>query len=456
VRVAGLTATPYRLGVGYIYRIDENGKPVPDFQTKEPYFTKLVAKVHARSLLDQGYLTPVRIGQIGAGHYDTAKLELNRQGKYDQASIDQAFHGHGRLTAEIVGDIVVQSRDRRGVILFCATVQHAKEAMASLPPSLSALVTGDTPKAERESIVRRFKSGELKYLANVGVYTTGFDASHVDVIALLRLTESPGLLQQMIGRGLRLNVGKTDCLLLDYSENIDRHFPDGDVFAPEIRVGMSAGESEPVECVCPLCRVNNMFKARKNPDGYNIDSEGYFVDLAGHRIETEYGPVPGHSGRRCQGLHRGSGGAFLQCGYRWTFKKCPHCDFENDIAARYCSECRGEIIDPNEKLRLDFKALKRDPTQLQTDEVKDWVPNKTISRAGKPQLKIAVVTPYRSFTFWVSAEPQSSYQWQAYEKLMAATDGMKDNPQTVTYKKNATSGFYDVIAYNRVKDMIYA
>ncbi len=30
---------------------------------------------------------------------------------------------------------------------------------------------------------------------------------------------------------------------------------------------------------------------------------------------------------------------------------------------------------------------------------------------------------------------------------------MKDKPETVTYQKNATSGFYDVIAYNRDADI---
>jgi len=448
VRVVGLTATPYRLGTGYIYKIDENDKPVPDFQTKDPYFTKLVYRVTARYLLDLGYLTPVTIGQTGAGHYDTAELT----GKtFDKAAIDRAYNGHGRLTAQIVADVVAQSQDRKGVLLFCATVQHAKEAFASLPPEMSAFVDGDTDKTERERIVRRFKAGELKYLVNVAIYTTGFDAAHVDVVAMLRLTESPGLLQQIIGRGLRLSEGKTDCLFLDYSENIERHFPDGDVFAPEIRVGMASGESEPIACKCPLCSAENTFKARKNPDGYEIDGEGYFIDLQRNRIETEYGPIPGHSGRRCQGLHRQRDGQYVQCNYRWTGKDCPHCAAENDIAARYCCECKGEIVDPNEKLRLEYKALKRDPTRVQTDEITEWNAIKTVSRAGKPQWKIDIRTPYRSFSIWVASEPQSQFQWNAYEKLMTATNGMKDKPSTITYKK-ADSGFYEALAYNREAD----
>lgn len=450
VRVVGLTATPYRLGTGYIYKIDENDKPVPDFQTKDPYFTKLVCKVTARFLLDLGFLTPVVIGNSGAGHYDTTELT----GKtFDKSAVDRAYNGHGRLTAQIVADIVDQSSARKGVLLFCATVQHANEAFASLPPEISACIDGSTDKDMRASIVRRFKAGQLKYLVSVGVFTTGFDAPHVDVVAMLRLTESPGLLQQIIGRGLRLSPSKVDCLFLDYSENIERHFPDGDIFSPDIRVGMGGGESFPVDCVCPLCSGENLFKSRKNPDGYEIDKEGYFVDLMGLRIETDFGPIPGHSGRRCQALIRDrKTGDYIQCNYRWTFKPCPHCLVENDIAARYCCECKGEIIDPNEKLRLDFKQLKRDPTKVQTDLITDWVPNKTISRAGKPQWKIDITTPYRSFTVWIASDPQSQYQWRNYEMLMSATSGMKEKPNSVTYKK-ADSGFFEALAYNKEPDI---
>lgn len=449
VRVVGLTATPYRLGTGYIYKIDEKDKTVPDFQTKDPYFTKLVYRVTARYLLDLGYLTPVTIGQIGSGHYNTA--ELNGQ-SFKKDAVDRAYNGHGRLTSEIVADIVAQASDRKGVLLFCATVQHAKEAYASLPPEISAVVDGETDKDMRKSIVARFKSGKIKYLVSVGVFTTGFDAPHVDIVAMLRLTESPGLLQQIIGRGLRLCDDKTDCLFLDYSENIERHFPDGDVFAPEIRVGMSVGESQPIDCQCPLCDGENLFKARKNPDGYDIDKEGYFVDLRGLRIETDHGPIPAHSGRRCQCLIRDrKTGDYLQCSYRYTFKPCLVCGSEEDIAARYCRNGH-EIIDPNRVLKLEFQAMKKDPTRPQTDEITAWTHTKTISRAGKPQWKIDIQTTYRSFTIWISSEPQSQFQWRGYELLTAATDGMKEKPRTITYKK-ATSGFYEAIAYNRPHDV---
>jgi DNA repair protein RadD len=155
---------------------------------------------------------------------------------------------------------VAQARDRRGVMFFAATVQHAQEVHASLPPELSAIVTGSTPKGERDSILRRFVSRQIKYLVNVSVLTTGFDAPHVDLIAILRKTESVGLLQQIIGRGLRLCEGKTDCLVLDYTTNLDDHCPDGDLFAPTIRAGKASDDGTGAcAAECEWCGYVNEF-----------------------------------------------------------------------------------------------------------------------------------------------------------------------------------------------------
>jgi DNA repair protein RadD len=163
--------------------------------------------VGARDLIEQGFLTEPVIGGTMAEGYDTHGLTPNAQGKFDAADVDRAYHGHGRKTAAIVADVVRQAQDRQGVMFFAATVRHAQEIMASLPPELSVMVTGETGKSERDSLIRRFKAKAIKYLVNVSVLTTGFDAPHVDLIAILRKTESVGLLQQIIGRGLRICPG---------------------------------------------------------------------------------------------------------------------------------------------------------------------------------------------------------------------------------------------------------
>lgn len=452
LRVVGMTATPYRMGSGYIFREHVDGTVNDDQAAKEPYFQKCVYRVDARDLIGQGYLTPPVIGQVGAESYDTSGLALNSRGQFDATDIDRAFHGHGRKTSLIVADVLEKARDRKGVMFFAATVQHAGEIMASLPPSMSAIVTADTPKGERASILRRFLAQELKYLVNVSVLTVGFDAPHVDVIALMRRTESVGLLQQIIGRGLRISPGKQDVLILDYTTNVETHCPDGDLFAPVIKAKMGGGESSGLDCVCPDCGYENSFTANPKTLEYKKDAAGYCLDLDGRQIETGFGPLPGHFGRRCWGQIKAGGGKFDRCSYRWTFKECPECEAENDIAARYCCACKAEIVDPNEKLAVEFKAMKRDPTNRQTDKVLSMTVRDTLSAKGNRTKRIEWVTEYRQFATWVMPDASSLGAQSEYAKFMRATDSGEEKPRTITYQKEASSAFYRIYAYNQPAD----
>ena len=137
-----------------------------------------------------------------------------------------------------------------------------------------AVVVGGAASAnERAEIVRRFKSevGDpaclepskaVKYVCNCGVFTTGFDASNVDCVALLRPTKSLALYQQMVGRGLRRAPEKADCLVLDFGGNVDRHGPI-DLAIPEPTYNdVDKPWKKCCECgaivrkefmVCPLC-----------------------------------------------------------------------------------------------------------------------------------------------------------------------------------------------------------
>jgi DNA repair protein RadD len=438
------------MNTGYIFGMWPDGKPVSDRETKNPYFAKCLYRIRANQLIDMKFLTKPIVGEIGSEHYDTINMKINKLGQFERDDVDRAYNGHGRKTSSIIEDIVRQSCNRKGVMIFAATVQHADECMASLPRELSAIVTSETKKTDRDYILKMFKRRKIKYLVNVAVLTTGFDAEHVDVIAILRATESVGLLQQIIGRGLRLCDGKDDCLILDYAENIERHCPDGDIFAPEISVRGSDKENGETECKCPICDVTNVFSSRPNPDKYDVSEDGYFVDLDGNKIETDWGYMPSHFGRRCRGktLYRGE---LIQCDYRWTSKPCPKCMEENDIAARYCCKCKSEIVDPNEKLKIEFKQLKRDPTQMQTDVVTGWVVSDSLSKKGKDMHKVEVKTPFRSFTVWVMKVPTFPRAWSDLRMLQSLNG---EAPKTVTYRKDSETGFYQIFAYNEEADEI--
>ena len=451
LRVIGTTATPFRLGTGYIYRIGPDGRSHSEDTCRDPFFLKCVDRIQARTLIEDGYLTPPVIAATNAESYDTSGLHLKPNGKFVQSEVDQAFVGHGRKTAAIVADVVSRSRDRMGVVFFAATIQHGEEILASLPPSMSALITGAT--ANREAILRRFEQRQLKYLVNVGVLTTGWDCAHVDVIAILRKTESVGLLQQIIGRGLRLHPDKRDVRIMDYAGNIEEHCPDGDLFAPVVRAKGAKEGGGIVPAECPACGYENEFTRHKDAEGYETDKHGYCVDVWGARVETDYGPMPAHYGRRCFGMLRtGDDGKHERCNYRWTSKTCEACQSENDIAARYCSTCKAEIVDPNEKLVAEFTAMKKDPHAPQTDIVLTMTLKESVSQKGNPTVRADWTTPYRNFSTYhmpASTFPKGQADWRRFDE--ATRHG---TPETISYVKEASSSFYKILAFNQAADSV--
>lgn len=475
LRVLGLTATPYRLGTGYIYAYDQHDKPMHETECLDPYYHKLLYRVDAHQLIERGYLTPPHADLDHAQGYNADTLELNKRGQFDAKQVEQVFEGKGRLTSMIVADIVAKSTGRNGVLIFAATIAHAYEVMESLPKENSEMIHGGTGKADRELIISRFKKRQFKYLVNVAVLTVGFDAPHVDVVAILRATESVRLLQQIIGRGLRLvdpstagdpvaisKSEKPDCLILDYAKNIERHCPDGDLFNPKIIASRAAKSEGGIDAICPDCGYVNQFTMRDNPDRLGIDENGYFVDLSGLRIVTDNGPMPAHHGRRCYGTSIIKG-LNERCSYRWSVKSCVECEHENDITARYCEKCKAELVDPNEKLHIEFTKLKKDPYTPTSDRVLAWKPQEWISQAGNTTLRIDFTTEYRTFSVWYKqySDCEEKHRmpkvaWIALCKACGVKaytaaefiDAKPVMPQTITASKERGTSFFRVHSYN--------
>lgn len=320
--VLGLTATPYRLGNGWIYEYNANGE-LKSEQTK--FFKKCVFELPLDYMIKNKFLTnPVKI-DIPVTCYDFS--ELTESGKmYTTAQVEDLIKKQKRLTPLIIKNVVdiTESYNRKGAMIFSASVKHAEEIMDYLPEGEARLILGDTDNDERDKLIESFKKREFKYLVNVSVLTTGFDAPHVDVIAILRPTESVSLYQQIIGRGLRLDSGKKDCFILDYTGM------GHDIYSPEISDKRPTKQSVPVLVTCPQCGFDNDFWG--------------IVNFEGEMIE--------HYGRKCRGaVHDPDTYEIKKCGYRFRYKICNKCNTENDLTARECSSCGNVLIDADSKLK---------------------------------------------------------------------------------------------------------
>ena len=450
LRVCGLSATPYRMTTGYIYAVDSDDKALDESLTRDPYFKKCVYEISARYLVEQGFLTPLIAGDINSEKYATDGLIIKRNGQFDADSVRQAFEGHGRKTSRIVADIVAQTQNSTGVMIFAATIAHAKEVMSSLHPDNARLVTGETGQGEREKILEDFKAQKFTYLVNVAVLTTGFDAPNVSHVAILRATESVSLLVQIMGRGMRLFEGKKEAVILDYAGNIEKHMPDGDLYEPDVKTAYQGGGGDFIEAVCEECDRVNIFSARPNDENYDIDKHGYFVDLSGHQLMVEKldgseSPMPAHFGRRCQHTYMRTGD---KCDYYWTCKMCPICEHANDIAARFCSQCKTELVNPNEKLIDLHTKHKKDPTQWQCDELLELEYFNGLSRAGNDMITVNITTPRRKFTIYLLEH--NDFVARKKTAFMLATDELKTKPRTITYRKHKE--FWEVAGFGAPTD----
>jgi len=319
--ILGLTATPYRLGLGWIYNYNIPKKL--QRTTEERFFKKCLFDLSIGFMIKNKFLTPPLKIDSPVACYDFSSLKLHGT-HYVQSQIEEILKDQKRITPLIIKNIIEMAHDRQGVMIFTSSVNHAIEIMQSLPPYISALVVGDTDDKERDEIIEAFKQRKLKFLVNVSVLTTGFDAPHVDVIAILRPTESVSLYQQIIGRGLRLSADKSDCLILDYTGQ------GHDLFSPEIDDDKPTSQSVKVEVLCPSCGVVNNFWGLVNHDGEILE----------------------HFGRRCQGAFEDPHTQEIEpCGFRFRFKRCDQCGEENDIAARACGSCQHVLVDNDKKLK---------------------------------------------------------------------------------------------------------
>ncbi|MFA0553266.1 DEAD/DEAH box helicase [Vibrio lentus] len=353
IKVLGLTATPYRLGMGWLYQYHTRGQ----VRSEEPrFFRDCIFELPIRYLLDEGFLTPARMIDAPVLSYDFSQLKPASTGRYKEAELDMVIEQSKRATPQIVDQIIELAKDKLGIMIFAATVRHAQEILGLLPEGKSSIVIGDTPTLERDQIISDFKDRKIKFLVNVSVLTTGFDAPHVDLIAILRPTESISLYQQIVGRGLRLSPGKKECLVLDYAGN------SYDLYQPEVGDPKPDSDSEIITIPCPACGFNNNFWGK-------LDSNGFLLE---------------HFGRKCQGYFTDEEtGEREHCNYRFRAKYCGECGADNDIAARICHECDATLVDPDKKLKealnlkdaLVFECLEMDLNVLKDDK-------------GKSQLKV--------------------------------------------------------------------
>ena len=240
LKVIGLTATHYRMDSGLL----------TDGENR--IFTDVAYEAYVGDLIRDGYLCPL-VAKNGATKADLTEVHT-RGGEFVEGELQQAMDKSPLINGAL-DEVAKYAHDRKSVLGFCAGRDHAAHcAEAAQRRGWAAdYVTGDMPDSVRDAKIRSFINGDVRFLFNAMLLTTGFDHPRLDCILMLRPTKSTGLYVQIMGRGLRKHPCKENTLVLDFAGNVERHGPIDQI---RVKPKRSAGEGVSVAPVkeCPGCQ----------------------------------------------------------------------------------------------------------------------------------------------------------------------------------------------------------
>ena len=240
-RTVGMTATPFR----------GNGVWLTDGD--EPLFPGIASRVSMRELLDQKFIAPLVPPDRIETRIDASNVGIsNGDYKVGELSIEVE-----KYLSKVAAEATRIASERKKWIAFTPSVKNA-ESLADKLNSLgivSAVVCGETPKQERQDLIRQFKEHQIHCLVTVLALSVGFDVPDVDCIIWCRPTRSPVLYVQGMGRGTRIADGKTNCLVLDFTDTVERLGP---VDTIQGRAKKRSGTQEAPFCICPNCGERNV------------------------------------------------------------------------------------------------------------------------------------------------------------------------------------------------------
>lgn len=247
-RILGITATPARLGHGYIY--GHMCKP-----GAVNLFPKISHAISYAELRDEGHLVPLK-GVVAAHESierDLSGVSVN--GDYVLNQLGEIMSSERHL------DTAVEAIDQycsgyKRICVFCCTIDHA-EQLRSLLGDRATTVHSQLNPIDRQANMMAWESGRRPIMTSVNILTEGFDMPQLDCLVFARPTLSSSLYLQAVGRVLRTSPGKDHGMLVDLTDNTARFGTDLDNVKITVPKVVEAAEKKEREMwkICPNCEA---------------------------------------------------------------------------------------------------------------------------------------------------------------------------------------------------------
>lgn len=228
--IVGFTATPWRSKGGSI----DWGEKLYD--------------IPLQPLIDNGFVIPPT-SKAGKAP-DLTNIRITA-GEFNGKQMDEVYADPDLLKASIEY-ILSYGADRNRLLVFSQSVQHGKILTENLNANgmPSIFIDGTTPKSDLRKIFELHEQGIYKAVVNCMLCTVGYDLPWVDMVAIIRSTNSKRLFEQMAWRPGTPYPNKQSFTLLDMGGNLERHGPLG---SPYKEKGAREKAAESLGKICPSC-----------------------------------------------------------------------------------------------------------------------------------------------------------------------------------------------------------
>lgn len=393
LRVIGLSATPYRLGLGMI--------------TDGGIFTDIAVDMTTLEIFnwffDAGYLSPL-IPRPTKTELDVSGVK-KRGGEYIEKDLQKAVD-KAEITEAALREALEIAHARGRILVFTTGVEHTEhvtDALRLLGES-AVCVHSKMSDKQRAEALDAHRSGRARWLVNNNVLTTGYDDPYIDCIVMLRPTNSPGLWVQMLGRGTRPVYAqgfdldtiegrlaaiaasvKQNCLVLDFAANTLSLGPINDPVIPKMKG--KGGGPPPVK----FCQHEGLIQPLAlQPNASDLIDRGETFEVSGVLKATGCGAYNHTSARVC-----------CDCGASFHFK--PKISTQASKSELIAKKRRGEA----------------EPTEPHTamPQVEDFTVDKVVyavheKAGGTPSMKVTYHCGLRTFNEWVPAWHESNVRFR--------------------------------------------
>jgi len=202
------------LKIGYTATADR-----PDGINLSAVFDKIAFQYSLARGVKEGYLSKIIGRRVTNMEIDISALRV-KMGDFSDGDLGDLLENY---LVPIAHNVIKETQDRKKVLLFLPNVDSSEHLASVLSGMGEAADVVSGRRKDNGPVFAKFKSGEIKYLCSCQLVVEGYDEPAIDTIVMLRPTLSRIVYSQIIGRGTRIAPGKTDCRLLEFTFNSNKH-----------------------------------------------------------------------------------------------------------------------------------------------------------------------------------------------------------------------------------------